>query len=402
MPRWAALLGIALLAAALLSCGSAVHENTIADLVLRIGEDVGTEVVTYDGQLTPELSSALNAGAPLGDKISLPKPPGATLVGSGRTQKPDGSTRFFVIYEVPSAEPVVSAAMHEIMNTTPWEATGGQFSEDVSALNFDNTRNPGISGSVIVQPLPTSHGFDVVVMRDGKRKTLGLHRHAFVPVLGAEFTVKDGALVATRVIPGDAASAGLRGGDRLVSVAGKEVHDQASLQLALRMLSAGADVLTSVTYIISVAPDVPLAPTFSMPPRRELPAGFPAPLLALPGASPIAVRWSEGSAGAVYEVTLLTQQGPGEVLRTYQQLFAQQQITVVSNDAQGGGTTLTFATSDGTLGGSIGVDLFSQDDALTSITLQVQASHGGLLPGAGGAIPGGATPVPTPTATATP
>ncbi len=154
--------------------------------------------------------------------------------------------------------------------------------------------------------------YDVVVSRDGRNKSLSVHRRSFVPVLGAEFREQDGALVVSRIVPGEASTAGLQEGDRVVSVAGKDVQDEASLQAALRSLTAGSDALSAVIYIVRVAPDVPLRSAFATPPERTLPRDFPAPYLLLQGMTPIAARWTSGVQGSVYEATLLTRQSPGD------------------------------------------------------------------------------------------
>ncbi|RLT28455.1 MAG: hypothetical protein DWI48_00655 [Chloroflexi bacterium] len=389
---------------ALIGCSKAPSTGrSIADVVLRVGEDVGTEVETYEGQMAPGLDAALNADNPNAkDRVALPQPPSSTLVGSGRVARADGSTTFFLMYEVKSAESTVSAAMHDLVDTTPWQVTGGQSSEGVSAFNFQNTRNPGITGSAVVQPLPTTDRFDVNVMRDGKQKSLSVRRRSFVPILGAEFKEKDGGLVVSRVVPGEAATSGLQLNDRVVSLAGKDVKDNASMQTALRSLSTTGDPRTSVVYIMKVAPDLPLQAAFSAPPPRALPKDFPAPFLVLPGTTPVAVRWSEGSAGSTYEVTLLVRASLGDTLKAYRATLTAQKLAITSDTAQGSATSLEFASADGSLSGTAAIDTFEQDDSFTAISLQLRSQAPGRVPPGGSLVPQGTAPAGTPTATGTP
>ena len=407
MRRWPFLLSAVLIAAsslALVGCTKAPSTGrSIADVVLRVGEDVGTEVETFDGQMAPGLDAALNADNPNAkDRVALPQPPSSTLVGSGRVARADGSTTFFLMYEVKSAEAAVSDAMHDLVDTTPWQVTGGQSNEGVSAFNFQNTRNPGISGSAVVQPLPTTDRFDVNVMRDGKQKSLSVRRRSFVPILGAEFKEKDGGLIVSRVVPGEAATSGLQLNDRVVSLAGKDVKDNASLQTALRALSTTGDPRTSVVYIMKVAPYLPLQATFSVPPARALPKDFPAPGLVLPGTTPVAVRWSEGSAGSTYEVTLLAHASLGDTLKAYRAALAAQKLNITSDTAQGSATSLEFTSADGSLAGTAAIDTFEQDDSFTAVSLQLRSQAAGARTPPGGVIPGGAPPAGTPAPTGTP
>lgn len=401
MRRWPALIASLALAAGLLGCsrGSSGATN-VADLVLRVGEGVGVEVKTFEAASPPGLAEALAAGT--GEETGLPRPPSSTLVGSGRIARPEGALEFFVMYEVRAPEPTVSQAMRDLVDLNPWQVVGGQSNEGVTALTFQNTRNPGIQGTAVIQPLPSADRFELVVERDGRERHLSVRRYAFLPGLGAEYRERDGRLFVDRVVPGSAATAGLQAGDRVKRLGDREVTDEASLHLALRALSVGGEPVSSVTYIVRVNPDVQVRGAFSMPPERALPKDFPAPFLVLNGMSPIAVRWSAGPQGGTYEATLLTRASTREVLQAYRAVLQQQRLAVANDTAQGSATQLDFVRGDAQLGGSITVDTFDADESYTAVSLQVRTARQGALPGVPG-VPGGApSAVPTPSGSAAP
>lgn len=395
MRRWPVLLTSIALAAAALGCsrGESSGATNVADLVLRVGEGVGVEVKTFEAATPPGLAEALGAGT--GEATSLPRPPSSSLVGSGRIARPEGALEFFVMYQVHAPEPTVSAAMRDLIDVNPWQVVGGQSNEGVTALTFQNTRNPGIQGTAVIQPLPSADRFEVVVEREGRERHLSVRRFAFVPVLGAEFIERDGGLFVDRVVPGAALTAGLQAGDRVRRLGDREVRDEVSLQVALRALSLSGEPVSSVLYIVRVNPDVPVRPAFSLPPERALPKDFPAPFLVLSGMSPIAVRWSGAAQGGTYEATLLTHASPREVLQAYRAVLQQQRLAIASDTAQGSATQLEFVRGDAALGGSITVDTFDADESYTAVSLQVRTARPGAVPGAPSAVPtpsGGAVP----------
>ncbi|MFA7295977.1 MAG: PDZ domain-containing protein [Dehalococcoidia bacterium] len=401
MRRWPALIASLALAAALLGCtrSESTGATNVADLVLRVGEGVGVEVKTFEAASPPGLAESLAAGT--GEETSLPRPPSSTLVGSGRIARPEGALEFFVMYQVHAPEPTVSQALRDLIDVNPWQVVGGQSNEGVTALTFQNTRNPGIQGTAVVQPLPSADRFEVVVERDGRDRHLSVRRFAFVPVLGAEFIERDGGLFVDRVVPGAASTAGLQAGDRVRRLGDREVRDEATLQQALRALSLGGEPVSSVIYIVRVNPDLPVRGTFSLPSERALPKDFPAPFLVLDGMTPIAVRWSGAAQSGTYEATLLTRSRPSEVLQAYRAVLQQQRLAIASDTAQGSATQLEFVRGDAALGGSITVDTFDADDSYTAVSLQVRTARPGTVPGAQNAVP---TPSgsPAPASTATP
>jgi hypothetical protein len=290
--------------------------------------------------------------------------------------------------------------MRDLIDVNPWQVVGGQSNEGVTALTFQNTRNPGIQGTAVIQPLPSVDRFEVVVERDGRDRHLSVRRFAFVPVLGAEYVERDGGLFVDRVVPGAASTAGLQAGDRVRRLGEREVRDEATLQQALRALAVGGEPVSSVIYILRVNPDAPLRGAFSLPPERALPKDFPAPFLVLGGMTPISTRWSGAAQAGTYEATLLTRARPSEVLQAYRAVLQQQRLAIAADRAQGSATQLDFVRGDSALGGSITVDTFDADDSYTAVSLQVRTARPGALPGVPSAVPSpSGSPVPaTPTA----
>src|SRR5690606_11434458 len=115
---------------------------------------------------------------------------------------------------------------------------------------FQSTRSGDILGSAVIQPLPATDSFEVVVSREGSEQKLTVQRDALVPILGAQLDERDNGVVVTRVGGGVAAASGLEDGDRIVSVAGRDVSNRGELFEALRALNDGEDPITSVTYLV--------------------------------------------------------------------------------------------------------------------------------------------------------
>ena len=378
--------------------GESTVGSPLADALLRAqGGGAGIEVETLDGKLPAGLEEALNPGRAAGSKdpkTELPAPPKSTLQASGRVTRPDGSMTYLVAYEVKSDERTTADVMRLLVDATPWQLVRGRTSAGVSLFDFEFTRSGSISGAVVVQQQPTTKSFDLVVSRDGKERTLKVRRLAFEPVLAAELEERDGGLAVSRVVPGEAATAGLHEGDRLVRIGGKHVTDTASMQTALHGLEDGKNPLTSVVMVLTVAPERPIQPAFALPSPSTLPDGFPTPFLLLEGLAPVAVEWNIQPQGRSYDVTLLTHRTPSDVSGALRQAVLRQGLQVLADTAKGFGASISFGSADGSLTGTVDVDVFPDDDAyaVVHVQLQVPRQPAGGLP----------RPVATPAPTATP
>jgi hypothetical protein len=413
MSRWFPLLAACALVFAL-SCGGgggSDDSNTIADRVLRIGEDVATEVEIFDGKVPDNLEQLLNPDSSSSeDPVELPAFPKSDLIGSAHVTRADGLHTVFVMYEVKQGEAAVSDAAREIFDESPWQVVGGQSSEGLTAYRFQSTQSSDLVGTVVVQPLPATETFEVVVKRDGDDHKLTLHRHAFTPVLGAELDQRSGAVVVSKLGAGEGADAGLEEGDRLVKIGDQDITDMASVTTALRALGSDEDPVTSVIYIIQITPADPVVSPFVLPDPRPIPSSFPVPALLRDGSTPVAVQWSIAAAGQAYQILLLSKETLTDVGDAYRQILKAQGLTITSDQAQGTTTTLEFSTVDNQMVGSVAIDTFPNDDSYTEATLQVQAAPGYSLanrpPSTGTPAPATATPTASapasPSATSTP
>ncbi len=401
MYRWFPLLA-ALAAVVALSCGGGDSDNAtaIADRVLRIGEGVGTEVEIFDGGVPDNLKDMLNPGdSDNEDSVTLPPLPDSKLIGSARVTRTDGLHTFFLMYEVKQDEATVSDAARGLFDETPWQVVGGQSSEGVTAYRFQNTRSGDLVGTVVVQPLPTTEKFEVVVSRGGKEQKLTLQRHAFTPVLGAELDEREGGVVVSKLGAGEGANAGLKEGDRVVQIGGEDTKDLTAVSAALRALGKGEDPVTSVIYIVQISPADPIVSPFVLPDARPVPRTFPVPFLLLDGSIPITVEWTVEPTGSAYQIALLSQDSLVDVVDAYRSMLKGQDLNVTSDEAQGTSTTLEFSSTDNQLIGSVAIDTFAEDDSYTEARLQVQAAPGFTAGRPARPAPSATAPAATSTAT---
>lgn len=405
MIRWFGLL-VAVAAITALSCGAdgGNDSSAIADRVLRIGEGVGTEVEIFNGAEPDDLDAVLNPDGTSDDEVTLPPLPDADLVGSARVTRADGLHTFFVMYELDQAEETVSEAARSLFDESPWQIVGGQSSEGVSAYRFQSTRSGDLVGTVVVQPLPATDTFKVVVERDGDEETLTVDRHAFTPVLGAEIEERDGGAVVARVGSGSGASAGLEEDDRLVRIGDQEVNDLASVSSALRALGDDEDPRSSVIYIMQISPASPIVSPFVEPEPRTIPSTYPAPYLVRDGSIPVAIEWTVEPAGSAYQILFLTRDTLADVADGYREILRGQGLNITLDEAQGTATNIEFSSTDNLMIGTISIDTFAEDDAYTEATVQVQAAPGfspGTAPGPTPTVPAGSPTAPAGPATPT-
>lgn len=402
MYRWFSLLAAVAAFAFVLGCGGdssgGSDSDSITESVLRLGEGIGTEVQIFPGKVPENLKDLLNPeGDSSGDPVELPPLPGAKLVGSARVTRVDGLHTYFVMYEVKQDEAAVSEAARGLFDETPWQIVGGQSSEGVTAYRFQSTRSSDLVGTVVVQPLPSTDSFEVVVSRGGKEKKLTVERHAFAPVLGAELEDREGGVVVARLGAGSGPSAGLQKGDRIIRVGGKDVNDLGGVSDALRQLGEGKDAVTSVTYVVQISPADPIVSPYVLPDPRPIPRTFNniAPYLILDGMIPVAVEWTVEPQGSLYQFMLVSEGTLTDVADAYRTVLRRQNLAITADEAQGTATSIEFSTPDNSLVGVIEIDSFTQDDRYTQASIQVQAE-----PGFSNATRPQSTPTPRATGTA--
>ncbi len=369
----------------------------LADRWLRVGEDIGTGVDVYEGKLPPQLPALLNPGAGSGSdgQVALPVHPQGTLLGSFHIRRPDGTNLLWIIFDVPGADADVQQTVSQQLDATPWQVTGGQQTESLAVVRFQDTLSSDIQGTAVVQPLPNTPTWAMTVERGGKQVNLTIQRSAPVPTIDASLEEQNGGVVAQAVDPGPAQDAGLQANDQIVSIDGQAVKTLDDVAHQLHALGDKGDKTSSLVYILQIqAPHTP-ASTFVLPPSRSLPKDFPAPFLVGSGMTVLDVNWSaQAGQGTAYQVTLLSKSATADVAQAVRDVLKQQQWTLVNDQAVGFATQLDFANAGGDIQGRATVDSYADDKSYTSVVVQLQT---GATP-----APAGTPASPTGTGTATP
>lgn len=146
------------LAVALIACGGGDGGGAVlADRMMRIGEDLDTEVEVLEGRLPPDLEQALNPGAvpemPRDELVTLPVHPDARLLGSFVLRRTNGVITFFLLYDVAGDGVEVEQAVTRQLDETPWQVTGAQSAESLAAVRFQSTRSGDIDGRAVLRPV---------------------------------------------------------------------------------------------------------------------------------------------------------------------------------------------------------------------------------------------------------
>ncbi len=155
------ILGLVLASATLVfgacSAGGGAEGTVLAERLLRLGEEAGTKLEVRGGELPPDLRTVLNPSAtkdtPAAELTSIPVYPGATLRGSFRMERPDGTIAYFLLYDAAAKAEEVEPALAKLVNESPWQTVGGQSTDAVAALRFQNTTSGDVSGTVAIQPV---------------------------------------------------------------------------------------------------------------------------------------------------------------------------------------------------------------------------------------------------------
>lgn len=253
----------------------------------------------------------------LDELVALPVHPDGVLVGSVRFLRPDGVILYFIAYDVTAADAVVEDLISQQLDRTPWQVTSGQSTPDLAVVAFQSTVNGSIRGSAIVQQLPAVSPDEAGAQSDG-------------------------------------AGAG---------------DDADGPQTA----SGGS--LTSVVYIVEIqALDPADEPAFVLPPSRPLPVDFPAPALIFDDETVLAISWDSGPGIASYRLTLLTPKSTFDVVDAYREAIPAAGWDLLDDRADGFATVLDFGLADGTVTGTLSVDVFAADDSYTAVFLQLQTT----------------------------
>lgn len=377
----AALLSLIVLSAA---CGGEDEETFAgtegqagADRYFRVFElgDLGSSLFVYERALPPTLAQILNPGltdeTPDEDVVALAVHPDGVLLGSYHVRRRDGTNEVWIMFDVPGLDSVVATVVQRQMNQTPWQVTGGQSNELLSAVSFQSTMSGDIEGFVTVQPLPSTPTFAVTVERDGVQVELELARGAAVPELDLRYRELTDGLEVTEVL----SDFDFEVGDLLVAVGGQSVSDEGELFQALRALAVAGEPHTAVLYRLTIqAASVAAEPVFALPRGRPLPEGFPVTFLVNDDLTLLDVSWDKTPV-EFYQVTLVTERSTFEVAEEYRELLEAAGWVLTDDEAQGFGTTLSFEHADSGYSGVANIDQFPSDEALNAVTIQVQATN---------------------------
>jgi hypothetical protein len=73
-------------------------------------------------------------------------------------KRPDGTIAYFLVYDAEAAPEQVEPEVAKLVNQSPWQTVGGQSTDAVAALRFQNTTSGDLSGTVAIQAVPQREG----------------------------------------------------------------------------------------------------------------------------------------------------------------------------------------------------------------------------------------------------
>ncbi len=129
-------------------------------------------------------------------------------------------------------------------------------------------------------------------------------------------------------------------------------------------------------YIMQITPASPVVSPFVEPEPRTIPSTYPAPYLVRDGSIPVAIEWTVEPAGSAYQILFLTRDTLADVADGYREILRGQGLNITLDEAQGTATNIEFSSADNLMIGAISIDTFTEDDAYTEATVQVQAAPG--------------------------
>ena len=174
-----------------------------------------------------------------------------------------------LVRETPSTRSVRAVVMRDgkrtELNVTPAEAQ----SLDV-AIDADRIRRQVEEMTARIRPF---EGFDFPLMWPTR---LGVSVHELTPELAAYFGARDGVLVASVTVDSPAAKSGLKAGDVITAVDGRDINSAADLTRELRTQTTDREITLGIVRdkkAMSVPAKIEAAPE-----RRARPAREPRPI----------------------------------------------------------------------------------------------------------------------------
>ena len=259
----------------------------------------------------------------LSDIAALPVHPDAVLVASGRIDNPDGSQRYFIVFDLIGSPADIEQTIAEQLDQSPWQATGGQSSEEIAIVQFQSTVSADVQGVAWVQPILSS---------------------ATLTAAAAEAAAADGASEGD----GDATDAGAP------TLEGP---------------------LASLLYLIQVLPPTTSEPPdFELPEGRPLPAAFPAAFLVDDDMTVVSTAWRTQPGATAYQITVLSSGSSFDLAEDYRERLEGEGWELTADEAVGFATVLGFASESDGIQGQIQLDAFQEDEGYTQVILELQVS----------------------------
>lgn len=297
---------------------------------MTTGEEFRAAWESSRGEAFARFASGLRAAADpqavrdelfLPDIASLPVHPDAVLVGSGRIENPDGSQRYFLVFDLVGTPGEIEQTVSNQLDQSPWQATGGQSSEEIAIVQFQSTMSADVQGVAWVQPILASATLEAAAAAEAA----------------------------------DAAEAG--DGDATTAAPAVE------------------GPLANLMYLIqALPPGGPAEEDFELPEARPLPQAFPAAFLVDDDMTVINTAWSTQPGATAYRVTILTPGSSFELAEDYRERIEGEGWEITGDDAVGFATLLGFASDDDGIEGQVQLDAFSEDEGYTEIVISLQVS----------------------------
>ena len=261
----------------------------------------------------------------LSDIAALPVHPDAVLVASGRIDNPDGSQRYFIAFDLIGSPGDIERTVAEQLDQSPWQATGGQSSEEIAIVQFQSTVSADVQGVAWVQPIRSSATLTAaaasaaVAEREGEGEGEGDATDAGAPTLEGP--------------------------------------------------------LASLLYLIQVLPPTTAEPPdFELPEGRPLPAAFPAAFLVDDDMTVISTAWRTQPGATAYQITVLSSGSSFDLAEDYRERLEVEGWELTADDAVGFATLLGFASESDGIQGQIQLDAFQEDEGYTEVILELQVS----------------------------
>ena len=257
----------------------------------------------------------------LSDIAALPVHPDAVLVASGRIENPDGSQRYFVVFDLIGSPSDIERTIAEQLDQSPWQATGGQSSEEIAIVQFQSTVSADVQGVAWVQPI---------------------HSSATLTAAAASAAAAEGEG------DGDTADAGAP------TLEGP---------------------LASLLYLVQALPlTTAEPPDFELPDGRPLPAAFPAAFLVDDDMTVISTAWRTQPGATAYQITVLSSGSSFDLAEGYRERLEVEGWELTADEAVGFATLLVFASESDGIQGQIQLDAFEEDEGYTEVILELQVS----------------------------